>query len=71
MTDQSHAQVQASTSITTGVSALLKAKAGVTREQIMALVLGSGTGPVITHTPPKLVAYTSSTTFSNLPKPND
>ncbi len=38
MTDQSHAQVQASTSITTGVSALLKAKTGVTREQIMAFM---------------------------------
>ena len=38
MTDQSHAQTQASTSTITGVFALLKAKAGVTREQIMAVM---------------------------------
>ena len=33
MTDQSHTQSQASAAATTGVFALLKAKAGVTREQ--------------------------------------
>jgi len=38
MTDQSDAQVQASTSITTGVFALLKAKPGATREQVMAIM---------------------------------
>ena len=37
MTDQSH-QTQTSTSTTTGVFALLKAKPGVTRERIMAIV---------------------------------
>ncbi len=37
MTDKSHAQSQPSTA-TTGVFALLKAKAGVTREQIMAIM---------------------------------
>jgi hypothetical protein len=36
MTDQSHAQ--ASTSATTGVFALLKAKPGVTRERVMAIM---------------------------------
>jgi len=36
MTDQSHAQ--ASTSTTTGVFALLKAKPGVTRERVMAIM---------------------------------
>jgi hypothetical protein len=35
MTGQSHAQTQTSTSTTTGVFALLKAKPGVTREQVM------------------------------------
>ena len=38
MTDQSHVQTQASTSTTTGVFALLKAKPGVTRERVMALM---------------------------------
>jgi hypothetical protein len=38
MTDQSHAQTQASTSTTTGVFALLKAKPGVTRERVMAIM---------------------------------
>jgi hypothetical protein len=38
MTDQSHAQTQPSTSTTTGVFALLKAKPGVTREQVMAIM---------------------------------
>jgi hypothetical protein len=38
MTDQSHAQPQASTSTATGVFALLKAKSGVTREQVMAIM---------------------------------
>ena len=38
MTDQSHAQPQTSTSTTTGVFALLKAKPGVTRERVMALM---------------------------------
>lgn len=37
MTDQSHAQAQTS-STTTGVLALLKAKAGVTRERVMAIM---------------------------------
>ena len=39
MSDQSLAQTQASTSATTGVFALLKAKAGVKRAQIMAIYL--------------------------------
>ena len=38
MSDQSHAQTQAGSSPTTGVFALLKAKAGVKREQIMAIM---------------------------------
>jgi len=38
MTGQSHAQTQTSTSVTTGVFALLRAKPGVTREQVMALM---------------------------------
>ena len=38
MTDQSHAQTQTSTSSTTGVFVLLKAKPGVTRERIMAIM---------------------------------
>ena len=38
MTDQSHAQTQASASSTTGVLALLKAKPGVTRERVMAIM---------------------------------
>jgi hypothetical protein len=38
MTDQSHAQPQISTSTATGVFALLKAKPGVTRERVMALM---------------------------------
>jgi hypothetical protein len=38
MTDQSHAQTQPSTPTTTGVFALLKAKPGVTREQVMAVI---------------------------------
>jgi hypothetical protein len=38
MTDQSHTQTQPSTSTTTGVFALLKAKPGVTREQVMAIM---------------------------------
>src|SRR5215471_1491657 len=38
MTDQPHAQTQASTSTTTGVLALLKAKPGVTRERVMAIM---------------------------------
>ena len=38
MTDQPHAQPQASTATTTGVFALLKAKPGVTREQVMAIM---------------------------------
>jgi hypothetical protein len=37
MTNQSHGQTQPSTSTTTGVFALLKAKPGVTREQVMAV----------------------------------
>ena len=38
MTDQSHTQTQTSTSTTTGVFALLKAKPGVTRERVMAIM---------------------------------
>jgi len=38
MTDQSHAQPQTSTSTTTAVFALLKAKPGVTRERVMAIM---------------------------------
>ena len=38
MTDQSQTQTQTSTSTTTGVFALLKAKPGVTRERIMAIM---------------------------------
>ena len=38
MIGQSHAQTQPSTSTTTGVFALLKAKLGVTREQVMAIM---------------------------------
>ena len=38
MNDQSHAQTQTSTSTTTGVFALLTAKPGVKREQIMAFM---------------------------------
>lgn len=38
MTDQSHAQTQISTSTTIGVFALLKAKPGVTRERVMAIM---------------------------------
>jgi hypothetical protein len=38
MTDQSHAQIQPSTSTTTGVFALLKVKPGVTRERVMAIM---------------------------------
>jgi hypothetical protein len=38
MTDQSHAQTQTSTSTTTGVFALLTAKPGVNREQVMAVM---------------------------------
>ena len=38
MTDQSHAQTQPSSPTTTGVFALLKAKPGVTREQVMTLM---------------------------------
>jgi hypothetical protein len=38
MTDQSRTQTQASTSTTTGVFALLKAKPGVTRERVMAIM---------------------------------
>src|SRR5215831_848837 len=38
MTDQLHAQPQPSTSTTTGVFALLKAKPGVAREQVMAIM---------------------------------
>jgi hypothetical protein len=38
MTDQPHIQPQASTATTTGVFALLKAKPGVTREQVMAIM---------------------------------
>ena len=38
MTDQPHAKTQTSTSTTTGVFALLKAKPGVTRERVMAIM---------------------------------
>jgi hypothetical protein len=38
MTDQSHAQTRSSTSTTTGVFAVLKAKPGVTRERVMAIM---------------------------------
>jgi len=38
MTDQSHAQTQTSTSTSTGVLALLTAKPGVKREQVMAVM---------------------------------
>ena len=38
MTDQSRAQVQTSTSTTTGIFALLTAKPGVTRERVMAIM---------------------------------
>jgi hypothetical protein len=38
MTDKSHIQNQASTATTTGVFALLKARPGVTREQVMAIM---------------------------------
>ena len=38
MTDHSHAQNQASASTTTGVFALSRAKPGVTRERIMAVM---------------------------------
>jgi hypothetical protein len=38
MSDKSHTQTQASTSTTTGVFALLKAKPGVTRERVMAIM---------------------------------
>ena len=38
MTDQSHAQTQTSTSTIMGVFALLKAKPGVTRERVMAIM---------------------------------
>ncbi len=38
MTDQSHTQTQAPASSTTGVLALLKARPGVTREQVMAIM---------------------------------
>src|SRR5215813_1990573 len=38
MTDQLHTQPQTSTSTTTGVFALLKAKPGVTRERVMAIM---------------------------------
>ena len=38
MTDQSHAQAQNSSPMTTGVFALLTAKPGVTREQVMAVM---------------------------------
>ena len=38
MTDKSHDQTQASTSTTTGVFALLKAKPGITRERVMAIM---------------------------------
>lgn len=38
MTDQSRAQAQPSASTTTGVFALLKAKPGVTRERVMAVM---------------------------------
>lgn len=38
MTDQSHAQTQAAAASTTSVLALLKAKPGVTRERVMAIM---------------------------------
>ena len=38
MSDQSHAQTQPSTPMTTGVFALLKAKPSVTRERVMAIM---------------------------------
>ncbi len=38
MTEQLHAETQTSTSTTTGVFALLKAKPGVTRERVMAIM---------------------------------
>ena len=38
MTGQSHAQTQTSSLTTTGVFALLKAKPGVTRERVMAVM---------------------------------
>jgi hypothetical protein len=38
MSDQSHPQTQTSTPTATGVFALLKAKPGVTREQVMAIM---------------------------------
>lgn len=38
MTDQSHPQSQPSAATTTGVFALLKAKPGITREQVMAIM---------------------------------
>ena len=38
MTNQSHAQTQVSTSAPTGVLALLTAKPGITREQVMAVM---------------------------------
>jgi hypothetical protein len=38
MTEQSHTQTQPSISTTTGVFALLKAKPGVTRERVMAIM---------------------------------
>ena len=38
MTEQSHAQAQTSIPTTTGVFALLKAKPGVTRERVMAIM---------------------------------
>jgi len=38
MTDQSHVQIQPSIPTTSGVFALLKAKPGVTRERVMAIM---------------------------------
>ena len=38
MTDQTPAHTQTSTSTVTGVFALLKAKPGVTRDQVMAIM---------------------------------
>ena len=38
MTGQSHTQTQTSTATTTGVFALLRAKPGVTRERVMAVM---------------------------------
>jgi len=38
MTDTSHTRSQVSTAATTGVFALLTAKAGITREQVMAIM---------------------------------